>query len=235
MSPYQAKVPTQFYAGMDKFLSNISWMTLIQWQADDMQSKSSDASEKLYQKLNALTNLDPLFADAYLDGALSLATSNPEQAVHLLDKAIAMGVSDNNWKIPLYAGQIRLVNCKDPAKAVPYFEMAQRTVDVPDYVQSSVLHARCEQVADQPVAQMKIWYEYYTKLQGPDSASRRAMAASQISEYADAATADLDKQLQAETDAAKRGNITKDRDDIAKMVKEVSNGTAIAPTTQPAI
>ena len=88
LSPQEIRVPTQFYAGMDKFLSNISWMTLIQWQADEMQTKTTNAPDKLFQKLNALTNLDPLFADAYLAGALALASTNPDKAIQLLDKAM---------------------------------------------------------------------------------------------------------------------------------------------------
>ena len=236
LSPYQAQVPTQFYAGMDKFLSNISWMTLIQWQSDDARMKSAESPEKLYTKLNALTNLDPLFADAYLDGALTLASSNPQQAVRLLDKAIMMGLN-SNWKVPFYAGQISMMNIKDVDKALPYFEMANKAPDVPDYVQSSVLHAKCAQLQDEPVASMKVWYDYYGTLAGPDQAARRQMVAMQISEYADAAKADLDKKIQGETDNAKRDELKKNRDDVARMVKDVGSAAPIMSpaTTQPAI
>ena len=34
LAPYEANAPTLFYAGLDKFLSNVSWMTLVQWEAD---------------------------------------------------------------------------------------------------------------------------------------------------------------------------------------------------------
>lgn len=234
ISPYQAQVPTQFYAGMDKFLSNVSWMTLIQWQADDLQMKSAGAPDKLYQRLNALTNLDPLFADAYLDGALTLAATNPDQAVTLLQKAIDMGAATHNWKIPFYAGQIRLMNSNDPDKALPYFEMARKSPDVPDYVESTVLHAQCLQVKDEPVKSMKIWYAYYQHLQGPESTVRRINAAMQISEYATAAKADLDKQIET-ADAGKRAELTATRKEVEDIEKETGKTAAPEPTTQPAI
>jgi len=235
ISPYQAHVPTQFYAGMDKFLSNVSWMTLIQWQADDMQMKSAGASDKLYQKLNALTNLDPLFADAYLDGALTLAASNPDQAVKLLQKGIDMGLADRNWKIPFYAGQIRLMNSNDPDKALPFFEMARKTPDVPDYVESTVLHAQCLQAKDEPVQSMKIWYEYYQHLQGSDATVRRANAAQQISEYATAAKADLDKQISSTTDSAEKAKLTATRQEVEQIEKSTASSAPTTPSTQPAI
>src|SRR5688572_21151388 len=102
VTPHEARVPTQFYAGMDKFISNVSWMTLVQWEADENNHKlTSEQADKLYGKLNTLTNLDPLFADAYLDGALTLAPYKSAQALQLLDKAQRMNVG---WKAPFYAG-----------------------------------------------------------------------------------------------------------------------------------
>src|SRR5690349_5602166 len=84
--PYTTRVPVQFYAGMDKFLSNVSWMTLVQWEAEASEGgMSAEKSERLYQRLNTLTNLDPLFVDAYIDGALTLAPQRPDYAVALLE------------------------------------------------------------------------------------------------------------------------------------------------------
>lgn len=235
VSPYQANVPTQFYAGMDKFLSNVSWMTLVQWQADDLRMKSADAGEKLYEKLNALTNLDPLFIDAYLDGALSLAASHPDQAVKLLEKAMRTGATESNWKIPFYAGQIRLMNSKDPDAAINYLEMARKIPDVPNYIESTILRARCLKVNDEPVESAKIWYEYYAHIEGPDAHSLRATAAAQITEYTDAALADLDTQLKAATDADKRAKLEADKAVVMKISKDVAGTTPVAPTSQPAI
>ncbi len=235
LSQAKVAVPTQFYAGMDKFLSNVSWMTLIQWQADDLQMKATGSGDKLYQKLNALTNLDPMFADAYLDGALSLAASNPDQAVSLLQKAIDSGAAANNWKIPFYAGQIRLMNSKDAEAALPYFERAMKTPDVPDYVESTFIHARCVSVNEEPVASMKIWYEYFSRLQGSDADRRRASAATRISEYAESATAALDMQIQATTDADKRAKLSADRLEVETIAKDVASAIPAAPTSLPAI
>jgi len=63
------------------------------------------------------------------------------------------------------------------------------------------------------------------------------MVAMQISEYADAAKADLDKKIQGETDNAKRDELKKNRDDVARMVKDVGSAAPIMSpaTTQPAI
>src|SRR3954468_2971031 len=80
LAPYEKNAKVLFYAGFDKFLSNVSWMTLVQWQGDDRPMDGPRAIA-LAAKLDSLTSLDPLFADAYLDGALSLAPVKPDLAL----------------------------------------------------------------------------------------------------------------------------------------------------------
>ncbi len=234
MTPYQDKVPTQFYAGMDKFLSNISWMTLIQWQAQDSQSSPTEVTDKLFDKLNALTNLDPLFADAYLDGALSLSASHPDQSLKLLDKALNMGL-DNNWKVPFYAGQICVLSKGDLSRAVQYFEAAKSCPDAPIYVQSAELHAECLQVQEDPVASARIWYKYWRELSGPDAAFMQRAAADEVNGYGEQATTSIEQKLQSTTDSASRESLLHDRSEIGDMIKAVNAGAHAAPTTQPEI
>src|SRR5262249_41886247 len=141
---YEERGPTLFYAGFDKFLSNVSWMALIQWRADGSRM-SPDRAETLYRKLDSLTNLDPLFADAYLDGALSLAPVRPDRARKLLDKALELGLGER-WNVAFYAGTIALQYENDPGKAEEYFARADVLPDRPIYVHSALLHARTRQI-----------------------------------------------------------------------------------------
>ncbi len=234
LAPYERAAPTQFYAGLDKFLSNVSWMTLIQWQADDTQRMTPERADALYQKLNALTNLDPLFADAYLDGSLSLATYKPDSACALLDKAIAMGL-DKRWKIPFYAGHIRTSYLHKPEEAERYFEMAGKDPDAPDFVRTARIHAMVLAKSGStdgdtdPVAAMHVWYDHLNELK-PDQAGERAMAANQVRAYGEDAMAALDSKLSGAGDPTTRESALEDRKWVAKVMDEMK---AIAPVVPP--
>jgi hypothetical protein len=241
-APHQAKAPVQFYAGMDKFLSNVSWMTLIQWQAESSQRQMTpDLARSLYNKLNSLTNLDPLFTDAYLNGALALAPFDPNLSVQLLDKAIDMGAG-GNWKIPFYAGHVRATVSGDSRQAQRYFEMAAQDSEAPDYVHTALLRARCIAAGDKPVDSIRIWYEHFKSLPA-DNLIQRRIAASQIREYAASAASDIDGQMQSATDPTTRESMIQEQKWLRQVLAEVDAvfpaapevQTEEAPTTQPNI
>ena len=219
LSPYEAKTKTQFYAGMDKFLSNISWMTLIQWWADDTRGMTAARADALYTKLDSLTNLDPLFADAYLDGALSIAPVKPDLAVKLLDKAMRMGL-DKHWKIPFYAGQIHLTYSDSPGAAQPFLEIAGKDPNAPPFVKTSLIHARCREQGEEPVASMQIWYDYFKTID-PQQYFERNLAAAQIREYGNTALDDMDNKLQGATEATTRESMLKQREIVNKILEDL--------------
>jgi hypothetical protein len=227
LAPYEAKAPVLFYAGFDKFLSNVSWMTFVQWQGDDRPMTPARA-DSLYAKLNALTNLDPLFADAYLDGALSLAPFKPSLACDLLKKALRMGLNQN-WKVSFYLGMIYLNNFDDPKTAEPYLDDAAKLPDAPEYVSSMTIHARSRQVEADPVAAMDVWFDYYQKLPANQSI-QRTIAAGQVIGFAQSIIADCNTKLQQTTESAKREELVAKRSKAEAMLKQV--GAQPPPATQ---
>lgn len=230
-APHEAHAPTQFYAGMDKFLSNVSWMTLIQWQADASQRQMTPAvSEALFRKLNALTNLDPLFTDAYLNGALTLAPHDPARSIQLLDKAILMGAGEN-WKVPFYAGHVQATVNHDHAQAVRYFEMAVRDNQAPDYVRTALIRSKCHTAGNDPAASIRLWHDYFKSAPEANTTQRR-MAATEIREHAAALTTQIQEKLQSATDPTTRESIRRDQEWLTQVLQEVD--AAVPPTPRDA-
>jgi hypothetical protein len=234
MVPYSSRVPTQFYAGMDKFLSNVSWMTLVQWEAEASEGgMTPEKCERLYQRLNTLTDLDPLFLDAYIDGALTLAPQRPDHALALLQKAIDMGA--HGWKAPLQAGHICQRLTKDYPNAVRYMEMAAADPDAPSYVLTSLLMARCDAAENDPMTSINIWYTEMSK--HPDDPELRRNGSARIEEWSDEALKSYDQKLKDATDPAKRQNLLDERAKVVKIAQEMKDtaGPTTAPTTMPSI
>ncbi len=232
MVPYETKAPVQFYAGMDKFLSNIGWMTLIQWEArTDIDTQQAEA---LYNKLNSLTNLDPLFADAYLDGALSIMPRRPDLAVALLDKGVTLGLQDN-WKLQFYAGVAQLQYTHDPKKAEEHWAIAKDLPNAPFFVQTSWVRSRSDQLGNDRLAVMDLWYSFYNGLNDADNNQRleRGIAASYISDIGDQFVTDCDSKLNSVSEPAARTHLLEDRAKAQAMVEKVKVNPATRPSDQP--
>lgn len=236
MTPYEAKTPTLFYAGFDKFLSNVSWMTLVQWQADGAPM-SAPRADALYRKLNSLTNLDPLFANAYLDGALSLAPVKPDLSLKLLQKALRLGL-DENWTVQFYAGLIQMNYLNNPLQAVPYLDAAAKLPDAPEYVQTMAIHARCRTIESDPLAALRTWHGFIKGL-APDQWVQRQVARGQIAEYAALAIADAEQKLKDVSEPAAREQLLAGREEARQIRNEVGapevvpNEEDFSPSTQP--
>lgn len=229
IASYENTRPTMFYAGMDKFLSGVNWMTLVQWQANHADMDDATA-ELLYRKFNALTNLDPLFMDAYLDGALALAPQKPELAGALLKKALSMGM-EKNWKVPFYAGLVHLLYLKDPTSAEGFFKQAVDAKDCPPYVARAMVRSRCMQRPGDHMYAIESWSKYYKGL--PDK--ERAVQSSVISEIlsnGQEVVAESEKKLLEETDESKRETIIAVRDRAIAMMAEYK-GSPTASEPQP--
>lgn len=225
--PYEAEAPTQFYAGLDKFLSNVSWMTLVQWEADGKMD--GPRSEALYRKLNSLTNLDPLFADAYLDGALAMATARPDLSQQLLDKAVKIGLSQN-WKVQFYAGLVQMQYMNKPKDAEQYLKKAKDLPGAPPFVESMWMHSKSRQMEDtDPAAAMDVWYAYWGQLK-PDQWAQKRVAAGQIIALGEQLNESCDTKLKDATDAKVKDDLLAQKQKADKMVKEVTP----PPTTNPA-
>jgi hypothetical protein len=225
--PSEQTMPTMFYAGMDKFLSNVSWMTLVQWEAEQTGKPDDAQMQALAAKLNALTNLDPRFVDAYIDGALSLGSHRADLATQLLDKAEAAG-DGNDWRVPFYAGMLALHQEGDLHQAISELNHARTLPNAPPYVNSLWMHARARELAGDPIAVMDAWSGFITGLR-PDQTDQRHMAIGEITDTGQQALDDCDSQLKTETDSKVREQLLNKRAEVQKRMKDFS----AAPTTNP--
>jgi hypothetical protein len=230
--PYEAKSPVQFYAGMDKFLSNVGWMTLIQWEAKT--DIDAPQAEILYNKLNSLTNLDPLFADAYLDGALSIMPRRPDLAAALLDKGVSLGL-EKNWKLEFYSGIAELQYTHDPKKAEVHWAIARTLPNAPFYVETSWIRSRSDQLGNDRLGAMDLWYSFYNGLNSSDTNQRleRDIAAAYISDIGDQFVTDCDSKLSSVNDPTARAQLIGDRAKAQKMVDSVKTAPTSKPSEQP--
>lgn len=229
IASYESNRPTMFYAGMDKFLSGVNWMTLVQWQANHSDMDDATA-ELLYRKFNALTNLDPLFVDAYLDGALALAPQKPELAGALLKKALSMGM-EKNWKVPFYAGLIHLFYLKDPKSAEGFFALAVAAKDCPSYVARAMIRSRCLQRSGDHMFAVETWSKYYKELSDKDRAAQSSVI-NEILANGQEVIAESEKKLLDESDEARREAIIAQRDRAIAIMAEFK-GIVPAPEQQP--
>jgi len=231
MEPYEGTAPTAFYAGMDKFLSNISWMTLVQWEARNTGRPDEAQLQALYRKLDALTNLDPLFKDAYLDGALVLAPAHPDLAHQLLDKGMKLGLS-GEWKLPFYAAMIeRMSSHGDSQRAEAYLDQARKLPNAPAYVDSLRIHCQVERMTD-PQDAMDTWYNYLIGL-SPDRSWQRRLAIGEINDDAQQLIAQCNTALEhtSDSDTSARDAILARRAHAEQRIKDVQE----IPTTNPAV
>jgi hypothetical protein len=230
MEPYEGTAPTAFYAGMDKFLSNISWMTLVQWEAQNSGKPSEVQLQALYRKLDSLTNLDPLFKDAYLDGALILAPAHHELAQQLLDKGMKLGLA-GEWKLPFYAAMIEKMNGHgDAQRAEVYLDEAVKLPNAPPYVESLRMHWKVEQMND-PQDAMDSWYQYLVGL-GADRSAQRKVAIGEINDDAQQLITQCNTDLEHTTDTKARDETLARRAHAEQRIKDIQTES---PTTNPAI
>jgi len=146
-------------AGFGKFLSQVGWMRLLQYRGSIAKIEKEDA-QRLARRYDALTDLDPMFARAYEEGALDIQFESPEEALRLLDKAMAVDKL-NNWRIPYTAGFICKFRLKDTERALRYFEQAAKAADHPSYIDRSVVYLKADRAKNEPMAVLNLWADYY--------------------------------------------------------------------------
>jgi hypothetical protein len=231
MAPYEAQAPVEFYAGFDKLMSNVSWMTLVQWEAEGNLDKPR--CEALYGKLNSLTNLDPLFADAYLDGSLSLAPLRPDLSMQLLQKGIKLGLA-GNWKVQFYEGLVDLQDLNRPSDAADAFKLATQCDDCPEYVSSMWMHARTmDQEHSDPIGAMNTWVDYMNGL-SPQEQMLKQHAAGEVLELGQQIESDCDHQLQSTTDPAARKDLLARKALAEQIMASITPQPTTAPSETPA-
>ena len=95
--------------------------------------RTAEGRSYLWQIYDVITDLDPNFVDAYLVGALIMASDmdDPALAIELLNKGI--GNNADEWLLPLEAGWYCYLHLEDYAAAERYFQQAMSTPGAPPW------------------------------------------------------------------------------------------------------
>jgi hypothetical protein len=146
-------------AGFNKFFSELSWIRLTQIRGRG-QPVDQQQSAALLRKFEQITDLDPMFAQAYEQGAMDIAHTAPNDALALLDKALAVDKL-KGWRLPFTAGFIASWRLHDYPRAVDYLERAARQADCPSHVRRMLINCKAQTVANNPAQVFDLWVDYY--------------------------------------------------------------------------
>lgn len=121
--------------------------------------RTAEGRKYLWRIYDVITDLDPLYQDAYLTGAMIMATdmADPELAIRLLEKGAANNPDD--WIYPLDAGYYAWMDLDDPARAGEYFDRALEKLGVPGVVRR--IRAGMDEMAGNLQAALGLWLEIY--------------------------------------------------------------------------
>jgi hypothetical protein len=146
-------------AGFNKFFSELSWIRLTQIRGRG-QPMDQQQSVALLRKFEQITDLDPLFAQAYEQGAMDIAHTAPNDALTLLDKALAVDKL-KGWRLPFTAGFIASWRLHDYPRAIGYLEQAARQADCPSHVRRMLINCKAQTAANNPAQVFDLWVDYY--------------------------------------------------------------------------
>ncbi|MBI4028735.1 MAG: zinc ribbon domain-containing protein [Verrucomicrobia bacterium] len=234
-------------AGFSKFRSQIAWMRLIQLRGS-MANVTKENAALLAGKYDRLTDLDPMFATAYEEGALDIGWQDPEASLRLLDKA--QGVSQlRSWRIPFTAGFIAKTRLNNASRAVQYMEMASKQPDCPQYVHRFLINLKTALLSKEqdPVKILNLWVDYYlggvgragvagapgmgragasfAGQAGEDSGKKLAL--NHISRLSSNIIAQDQKNLLTERDSDAKKRLQDRIEEVQKILKQVYAGTHI--------
>ena len=118
--------------GFPELLADAIYIWSIQYYSDYEAEDRYEFLEHIFG--NVISELDPLYVDPYLIGALimSVEAKDDEMALRLLDKGIA--AIPDEWILPFEAGFLCYNVLGDHARAARYFEKALAAPGVPPVV-----------------------------------------------------------------------------------------------------
>jgi len=120
------KLLNYFTAGMSNIVADLMWIQTIQYTASEFHNQSHKFTW-LEHMTNTVTNLDPYFKDAYVNGGTFLASIGADdKAVPLLKKGVVN--TPDSYEVPYELAKVYLLNRRDrpesPAVVSHYIRMA---------------------------------------------------------------------------------------------------------------
>lgn len=131
---YEGKSLKRYSFGFDSFLASLLWVEVLQL-AEHTPLKGDEVSWE-YAQIDAITTLDPKFADAFKFGSIFLSTFRRDKlgGLKLLEK---WALRDRTYWRPVYmTGMHYFQEIGDYEAAAPYILRASAMKDAPDWVSS---------------------------------------------------------------------------------------------------
>ncbi len=142
--------------GFSVLLADVIYLWSIQYYG---HHRTEEGRNYLWHIYDVITELDPHFIDAYLLGALIMASdmADSDLAIELLEKG--MDHNPDDWILPLDAGFYAYLNLQDPERAAIYFDRASAVAGAPPQI--ARLHAHMFEEAGDLMASLQFWIEIY--------------------------------------------------------------------------
>lgn len=173
-------------AAFDKFYADAQWVATVQEMGGSGVSKSKDAPKKteeeekaergkaadrLYSKLDFLSDLDPNNKNLYEVGAMFISNDRPDAAIKLLKKGDGL-MKNPSYKFPFnqyhIINNVKSMNNEEAKKAnrkemIDLLAKAMDRSGAPEYIQNQWLRLQAEESGydDNSIGRLRLWSKYY--------------------------------------------------------------------------
>ena len=118
--------------GYEHFVADVLWLQAIQAMGE--RKVTNEAGQWIYNVLDVITTLDPIFVRVYTAGGIALTTlvAMPEESNRLLQKG--MNHNPDVWELPFLLGFNYYFDLHDDLRAAEYIARASRLPRAPAYL-----------------------------------------------------------------------------------------------------
>lgn len=118
--------------GYDRFLSDMYWLSFVQYLGEYRSKGVGYVSA--YDYVDLITQLDPYFEKAYWFGSWAIGywQERPDLSEKILQRGMSYSPSD--WFLPYLAGVNEYIFAHNPKKAAAYYHRAAKLPGAPDYL-----------------------------------------------------------------------------------------------------
>ena len=118
--------------GYEHFVADVLWLQAIQAMGE--RKVTNEAGQWIYNVLDVITTLDPIFVRVYTAGGIALTTlvAMPEESNRLLQKG--MNHNPDVWELPFLLGFNYYFDLHDDLRAAEYIARASRLPKAPAYL-----------------------------------------------------------------------------------------------------
>lgn len=136
--------------------------------------RTAEGRRYLWRIFDVITDLDPRYQDAYLTGALVMASdmADPELAIELLQKGAEQNPDD--WIYWVEAAHYAWIDMEDYPLAASYFDRALEKPGVPDFIRRA--RAGMSEYAGQSEQALALWVDIYRDAEANDDERIMAIA-----------------------------------------------------------